>query len=147
MNGPEFDFKSSAFWGAVTAIVTFLRFLLGRQNKKQEAEINLAQKLEGKIMADEIKTGIKETKEAIIGLSDVSQLIISKAKDGLQMSDAMEVVQKLLFDAEFKKVLEDAVNGIAVVPAEIKDLDVQEGIELAMLAIEEGKQVIEALKK
>ena len=75
--------------------------------------------------------GIKETKEALDGLNEVAVEIVKVAKDGIQVKDAATIVEDLITKPEFKAKLVAAVEGINLVPAEIKDLDLAEGVELA----------------
>lgn len=95
---------------------------------------------------EEQKIGIKETKEALEGLNQLALLVIGQAKDGIQVGDAVAVVEKLLLDPEFKAKLIDAVNGVSHVPAELKDLDVQEIFELGKFEAEKIQAIIKALK-
>jgi hypothetical protein len=76
--------------------------------------------------------GIKETKEAVLGVMALGFYVAKLAKDGIQMADAGALLAKLQGDAEFAAKLKAAYEGIEQVPAEIKDITVAEGIELAM---------------
>lgn len=91
--------------------------------------------------------GIKETKEAIVGVNELSLVLIDRLKDGYQSSDLTALVQKLLMDAQFKKVLEDAAKGINDVPKELKDLSLTEGVEIVKLQMEFVPKILAALKK
>jgi hypothetical protein len=93
------------------------------------------------------KVGIKETKEVLDGLNSVAEEIISVAKDGLQVKDAVQVVEDLIMKPEFKAKLVAAVDGINQIPAEIKDLDLAEGVQLVQFEYDGVKRIIEALKK
>lgn len=100
----------------------------------------------GEIMAEE-KLGIKETKEALHGILVLGAFVASRAKDGLKADDGLALVQKLMSDdEEFKKALSDAVDGIGQVPAEVKDLDVQEGLDLIIGAAPDILKIVDALK-
>lgn len=91
--------------------------------------------------------GIKETKEALDGLNEVAVEIVKVAKDGIQVKDAATIVEDLITKPEFKAKLVAAVEGINLVPAEIKDLDLAEGVELAKFEYDGVKKIIEELKK
>ena len=91
--------------------------------------------------------GIKETKEAFVGVNELSIFLIQRLKDGVSVDDALALFAKLTGDEAFKKVMTDAFNGINQVPAELKAIDLQEGLELASLAISYVPKYVEAFKK
>ena len=74
--------------------------------------------------------GIKETKEMLVGVNEVSIFLISLFKDGLDLEDFSDIWNKLTCDEDFKKKIENAYEGCTKIPAEIKDLSVEEGMEL-----------------
>lgn len=75
-------------------------------------------------------SGINETKEALVALLELGKFVALRAKDGLDLSDAAALVEKVFVDAEFKLALEAAVKGLDQVPAEIGDIDLQEAFDL-----------------
>jgi hypothetical protein len=75
--------------------------------------------------------GIKETKEALLALVLLGAFVAERAKDGLDLSDAVAVAQKLAGDPEFMAKVKAGIDGIGAVPAEIKDLTFAEILELA----------------
>ena len=89
---------------------------------------------------------IKETKEAFIGVNELSLFLIERLKDGVGIDDAIALFQALTTDEEFKAKLGAAVEGISLVPGELKDLDVSEGMELAVIAISYVPKYVEAFK-
>ena len=93
------------------------------------------------------KLGIKETKEVLDGLNVVAEEIISVAKDGIQIKDAAQIVEDLILKPEFKAKLVAMVDNIKAVPAELKDLDLSEGVQLVQFEYDGVKRIIEALKK
>lgn len=93
------------------------------------------------------QVGIKETKEALIGVNTLSLFLVERLKDGVQLDDAVAVFGKLTADEEFKKIMGDAVEGIKAVPEEVKDLDVTEAVELITLQASFVPKFVEALKK
>jgi hypothetical protein len=95
----------------------------------------------------EEKVGIKESKEAIDGSVEIAKFVISRAKDGIGIDDASALVMKLLADEAFKAKLQSAIEGIQLVPAEFKDLDFSEGVELGVFAAGKAKEIIDELKK
>lgn len=95
----------------------------------------------------EEKKGIKETKEVLVALNSLSLLIVKKLKDGIQVQDGIEIAQALFSDGEIKSAVQAASDKISEVPAEIKDLDINEGIELGMYQAMQVPKFVEALKK
>lgn len=96
----------------------------------------------------EEKQGIKELKEALIGAQDLAILIIKNLKDGLQLGkDVSAVVGELLTNEELKASLTAAAEGVSKVPAELKDIDLNEVLELVMLEVMQVSKIMEALKK
>ena len=93
------------------------------------------------------KVGIKETKEVLEGINTIAEEIISVAKDGIQIKDAAQIVEDLITKPEFKQKLVNMVEGINKVPAELKDLDLMEGVDLIKFEYDGVKRVLEALKK
>lgn len=91
-------------------------------------------------------TGIKETKEALIGVNEVAVLIASKFKDGVQFGDFAAFWEAFKNDAEFKAKMESAYMGYQAIPEEVKDLDIGEGIELAMVQIQYVPKLVAAFK-
>lgn len=78
------------------------------------------------------KLGVKETKEAIVGLVMLGVELAKLAKDGVDLSDAVALVAKSQ-DEEFRKIIVTAAQGIERVPAEIKDLTLAEIVEIAQV--------------
>lgn len=91
--------------------------------------------------------GIKETKEALIGGNELGIYLVKRLKDGADISDAFDIVKKLLTDSEFKDIIKKAFDGAKNIPEEIKDLNFDEGIELAKLQMEFTPRWVEAFKK
>jgi hypothetical protein len=93
------------------------------------------------------KQGNKETKEAMVAMLSVAALLASKLKDGVQMSDAIDVWAKIQGDEDFKTELIKAWENSKAIPAEVSDLDFSEAVDLMMAAVPGIKKIIEALKK
>lgn len=90
--------------------------------------------------------GIKELKEVVVAANEISLFIITRLKDGVGIDDALAAYQKLTQDAEFKKLITDAHDGLSTVGGEIKDIDLAEGLELLMLQAGYVPRYVEALK-
>jgi hypothetical protein len=93
------------------------------------------------------KIGIQNTKEALLASMLVLRLIAEEVKDGFQAQDLVTVVQRISANEEKKALLEAALKDMTKIPAEIKDLDLGEGIELAGVLIAELPKLIAAIQK
>ena len=82
---------------------------------------------------------VKETKELIAGLLILVKLI-EPLKDGVQLADLAKVIEIMNKNPEIMEKVKLAIDGIALVPQELKDLDLQEGIDL-------GLEILKDLKK
>ena len=91
--------------------------------------------------------GIKETKDVIIAVNELALVIIKHVRDGFQVTDIVAVITELIGTDSFKTAIADAVSNIAQVPAEIKDIDLIEGGELAICQAMYLPRILEALKK
>ena len=90
------------------------------------------------------KLGIKELKEVIVAANEIALIGAKLAKDGLSLSDAPALFTELMAK---RSELQAAIEGIGQVAAEVKDVDLQEGIEIAMIQIAYLPKLAEALKK
>lgn len=90
------------------------------------------------------KFGTKETKE-VLTLGKVVTVAIAKevAKDGFQKEDLVAFMKS----PEFEKAVVDAVVGAELVPAEVTELDVFDGLSIAKHSYECAMEVVGALKK
>lgn len=95
----------------------------------------------------EEKKGIKELKDLLLGILVITKVGANVLKDGAQLQDLVDGFSQLNGDPEKKKAIEDALAGIQEVPAEAKDIDLAEGVELLILIAEELPELIEAFKK
>lgn len=91
--------------------------------------------------------GVKELKEALVAVNELAIFLAERMKDGAGVDDAMALYSKLASDEAFKAKMMAAYDGIAMVPAEIKDITLPEGIELAMLQVQYVPGLLAALKK
>ena len=79
-------------------------------------------------------------------MAALAQAIVAQVKDGVQFSDAAELIQKVLLDAELSAKLSAAFQGIDKVPAEAADLSWFEGIMLGKLVLSKIKDVAGSLE-
>jgi len=130
-----FTKEQTGFWGSLALVAAAYFRYKTASLKRKESEMS------------EEKKGIKETKEVLVAINSLSLLIVKKLKDGIQVQDGIEIAQALFSDGEIKSAIQFASDKISEVPAEIKDLDVNEGIELGMYQAMQIPKFIEALKK
>lgn len=93
------------------------------------------------------KEGIKETKEALIGVNEVALFMAEKLKDGVQVSDATDFYSKLTSDEAFKSKVKAAYDNYQAIPKEIQDVDAGEGMELAACQLDYAPKILAALSK
>lgn len=91
--------------------------------------------------------GIKETKEALIGVNEVSLCLAEKFKDGVQFTDFTEFYAKITTDEEFKNKLKAAYDNYQAIPEEIKDVDAGEACELLAVQLDYTPKIIEVFAK
>jgi hypothetical protein len=90
-----------------------------------------------------VHVGVKETTELLKAVDAFIILLGQKLKDGFQLQDVLDILQAFAKDPVYM----DAVKGIKEVVPEFKDLDVQEGVSLAMVLLWGLPKYIEAFKK
>lgn len=93
------------------------------------------------------KFGIKETKEALIGVNEVSLCLAEKFKDGVQVTDFTEFYAKVTSDADFKAKVQAAYENYKAIPDEAKDIDAGEGIELAVVQLDYAPKFVALFTK
>ncbi len=83
---------------------------------------------------------IKETKELLVGLGEISVLVKKIAKNGINVADLIHL--KDLADA--MPILEDAVKDIKLIGEELKELDQGEVLEIIATIYAQAKRINEA---
>lgn len=91
--------------------------------------------------------GIKETKEVIIAILKLANILIVPLKDGAQPEDAVAILNGVLNDEEAKAAIVEAAKDIHLVQGEVKDLSLPEALEILIAAQPELMKLIENLKK
>jgi len=91
--------------------------------------------------------GIQDVKEVLIASNELTLVVIKHVKDGVAVSDIPAIVSELMTSDSFKLALVDAVKGVTNVPAEIKDIDFTEGMELGKVQLGYVPKILDALKK
>jgi tellurite resistance protein len=88
--------------------------------------------------------GIKETKEVIEGVVELSVVITEALRDGFQAgSDLPAILTALTVNPK----MQAAYDNVKEVGAEIKDISVEEGVELGVIALMAVPKILAALKK
>lgn len=75
--------------------------------------------------------GIKETKEVVIAVGLLKDVLVKHLGDGFQASDIQKISEEFLKSPEFLT----ALDGVVLVLPELKDLDTAEKISLALEVI------------
>jgi len=87
--------------------------------------------------------GIEELSELIKGLFAFSGHVIDALKDGFDLTDLPVILSKLGYDPEVKEALE----GLGKIGKEVKDIDLQEGMQLGMIVMSEIPDLLKRFKK
>lgn len=90
--------------------------------------------------------GIKETKEAVLGVMRLAAVIATLTKDGVQFEDFGALINEYQANPELKAILDAAYAEIHLVPEELKDLDFAESFELGSAVIKELPALVAAMK-
>ena len=93
-----------------------------------------------------METGVKETKEALVGLLVASVLLAKHFKDGVQGKDFPAIYTEIMANEELKAKLLVAYEGYNKVPEEVKDLKAAEVVELLTAALPEVLKLIEEFR-
>lgn len=90
---------------------------------------------------------IKETREVLVAVNELAVFLVERLKDGVGFDDVAAIYDKLKNDEDFKTKMQMAYDNIALVPDEVEDIDIAEGVELATVQLSYVPKYIEALKK
>ena len=90
---------------------------------------------------------IKETREALVGVLELSLYLTTRFKDGIDFGDAVDIWNKLSADDDFTAKLKAAYDGYDGIKAETKDLDASEITELIIVSATYIPKFIEQTKK
>jgi hypothetical protein len=94
-----------------------------------------------------MEKGVQNVKELAVGLIVIATILAEEFKDGIQATDAVEIFAKVKGNSELQAKILSAYNGIDQVPAEAKDLNLSEGVEIIVALVPEIKKMIEAISK
>ena len=99
------------------------------------------------LKSEDSKVGVKETTEALEALNEISLLLLQRFSDGFGVDDFVAIWDKLKSDEEFKAVLAAGFDKYSEVPAEIKDTDIGEGLDLLNVQIKYLPALLDSFKK
>jgi len=91
--------------------------------------------------------GIKETKEALIGMNEFTLLLFKHLADGFDLTDPLDVWDELKSKPELMKKFKAAIDGYGKIPAEVADLDFEEGMELGNVQLSYVPKFVSAWQK
>jgi hypothetical protein len=91
--------------------------------------------------------GIEETKEVLVASNELGLVIAKHVKDGAQVTDIAAIAMELFGSDAFKAALVKAIENVKQVPAEVKDIDIGEGLELAKVQLSYVPKFLDVLKK
>lgn len=90
--------------------------------------------------------GIKETKELVVALGAIGPVLVKVLKDGVQATDAIALYNEIVANPAVKDAVLAAVDGIKLIPSELKDLSAVEIGELTVLGVQNTIELIKAIK-
>ena len=90
--------------------------------------------------------GIKETKEMMKAINELAMFLIDRFKDGVQMADFVKFYSAMMMDSEMKAMVKKAYDGYEAIPAELKDIDLEEASELISEQISMVPKIIASLR-
>lgn len=85
----------------------------------------------------------KDSKELLIAINVLSLDIVRLVK---KHAGVLDMAAALLADADLKDALSKAIEGIANVPSEIKEMGMSDILDLAQVQISMIPKIVEALK-
>lgn len=91
-------------------------------------------------------TGIEELKNALTVFNELVIFLISRFKDGFQIEDLAALWLKLSEDQEFKERIQDVFLSMGTIPTEVKNLTVEQSVELSSLQLSYIPKIVETLK-
>ena len=95
----------------------------------------------------EEKLPITDLKEAVIAGFELSIVVASLVKDGIDIEDFAALYAKIVGDEDFKAKLAAAADNYKNIIPQARDIDLVEGIELAQVALPYIPKLVDAFKK
>jgi hypothetical protein len=90
--------------------------------------------------------GVKETKEALVALNELTLQMIKSFKSGLTLDSFATFWVNLQNDAELKNKLEAAYENYKVIPEELNNLTVLDSMDLLITQLDYFKKIVVTLK-
>lgn len=90
--------------------------------------------------------GIKETQEMILALLKITKILAVQFKDGIQATDALEIIKKVM-TPELEKLIVEAYNGMDQITEEVKDVSLAEALDLIKIIAPEVMAIIGEVSK
>jgi hypothetical protein len=95
-----------------------------------------------------VQKGIKESQEMLAAILEVAVVLGPILRDGFQAGqDLSAIFAQLSGNEALKAKIAAAVEKANEVPAELKDLDLNEGLQLLIVAVPEIQRVLDAWKE
>jgi len=95
-----------------------------------------------------VQKGIKESQEMLAAILEVAVVLGPILRDGFQAGqDLAAIFAQLSSNDALKSKIAAAVDKANEVPAELKDLDLNEGLQLLIVAVPEIQRVLDAWKE
>jgi hypothetical protein len=92
------------------------------------------------------EVGIKETKELLVALGDISSVIAKAVKGGGTASEiSSRIAAALIANPSLIEEVKAAADGISAIPSEIKDLTLGEVLELCEVSLVTTRKALTAL--
>lgn len=89
---------------------------------------------------------MKETKEVLVAVNDLALELVNVFKDGVQLSDVTALLTHISSNEAVKASLYAAYENISKVPAEVKEITLEDGLELASVQLGFIPKFVTALK-
>jgi hypothetical protein len=90
--------------------------------------------------------GVKETREALVALNELSIHLISIFKNGLNVGSAVDLWKLFQNDEDLKAKIAAAYDNYAAIPAELEGLDIGGTLELTYTQLSYVPAIAEALR-
>ena len=87
-----------------------------------------------------------DLESVLVGVNELSLELIKVLKDGVQITDAIQLFEDFKSSADLQAKLLAAASAIKSVGADVKDLDMEGGLALASIEISYVPKLLAALK-